>query len=60
MYAYLDDQSLRMINAGYTGIEFAEQIETLPPGLRDHWYNRGYYGSMSHNLKAVYQRYTGW
>lgn len=60
MYGYLNDQALRLIDAGYTGIEIAEQLEQLPPGLGDHWYNRGYYGSMSHNLKAVYQRYIGW
>ncbi|MEU7182509.1 MULTISPECIES: alkyl/aryl-sulfatase [Streptomyces] len=60
MYGYLNDQSLRMINAGYTGIEISEQLQTLPSGLGDHWYDRGYYGSVSHNLKAVYQRYMGW
>ncbi|QEU89628.1 alkyl/aryl-sulfatase [Streptomyces kanamyceticus] len=60
MYGYLNDQSLRMINAGYTGIEISDRLEALPEGLRDHWYNQGYYGSMSHNLKAVYQRYMGW
>ncbi|MFJ5953942.1 alkyl/aryl-sulfatase [Streptomyces noursei] len=60
MYGYLNDQSLRLINDGRTGIEISEELQDLPPGLRDHWYNRGYYGSMSHNLKAVYQRYMGW
>lgn len=60
MYGYLNDQSLRLINTGHTGIEIAEQLQELPPGLNDHWYNRGYYGSMSHNTKAVYQRYMGW
>ncbi|MFE0173327.1 alkyl/aryl-sulfatase [Streptomyces sp. NPDC059002] len=60
MYAYLNDQSLRLINDGYTGPEISQQLETLPPGLRDHAYNQGYYGSMSHNTKAVYQRYMGW
>ena len=24
------------------------------------WHARGYYGSVSHNVKAVYQRYMGW
>ncbi|MFB7909726.1 alkyl/aryl-sulfatase [Kitasatospora sp. NPDC056076] len=60
MYGYLNDQTLRLINAGQTGTEIAEELKTLPPGLDDHWYNRGYYGSVSHNLKAVYQRYMGW
>ncbi|KOT89488.1 alkyl/aryl-sulfatase [Streptomyces sp. NRRL F-5755] len=60
MYAYLNDQTLRLINRGYTGIEIAEELQHLPAGLADHWYNQGYYGSLSHNFKAVYQRYMGW
>ncbi|MGB3887486.1 alkyl/aryl-sulfatase [Gordonia sp. (in: high G+C Gram-positive bacteria)] len=59
MYAYLHDQTVRMINAGYTGTEIAEQIQ-LPPELENAWYVRGYYGSVSHNVKAIYQRYMGW
>ncbi|MEF3115317.1 alkyl/aryl-sulfatase [Streptomyces chrestomyceticus] len=60
MYAYLNDQSLRLINRGYTGVEIAEELQHLPAGLAEHWYNQGYYGSLSHNFKAVYQRYMGW
>ncbi|KOT57937.1 MULTISPECIES: alkyl/aryl-sulfatase [Streptomyces] len=60
MYAYLNDQTLRLINRGYTGIEIAEELQHLPAGLADHYYNQGYYGSLSHNFKAVYQRYMGW
>ncbi|MFD7620724.1 alkyl sulfatase dimerization domain-containing protein [Streptomyces sp. NPDC059802] len=60
MYGYLNDQALRMINAGSTGTEIAEQLQVLPSGLNDQRYNQGYHGSMSHNLKAVYQRYMGW
>ncbi|MEV5598321.1 alkyl sulfatase dimerization domain-containing protein [Streptomyces sp. NPDC052496] len=60
MYAYLNDQTLRLINRGYTGIEIAEELRHLPAGLAEHWYNQGCYGSLSHNLKAVYQRYLGW
>ncbi|QLE72756.1 MBL fold metallo-hydrolase [Streptomyces rectiverticillatus] len=60
MYGYLNDQTLRLLNDGYTGIEIAEKLRELPPGLGNHWYDRGYYGSLSHNLKAVYQRYMGW
>jgi alkyl sulfatase BDS1-like metallo-beta-lactamase superfamily hydrolase len=58
-YKYLHDQSVRLMNAGFTAEEIAEQI-TLPPALADKWYNRGYYGTMAHNAKAVYQRYLGW
>lgn len=59
LYAYLHDQTLRLLNRGYTGIEIAEMIE-LPPALQEAWHTHGYYGSISHNVKAVYQRYMGW
>ena len=59
LYAYLHDQTLRLLNQGYTGIEIAEMIE-LPPALESAWHARGYYGSVSHNVKAIYQRYMGW
>jgi alkyl sulfatase BDS1-like metallo-beta-lactamase superfamily hydrolase len=58
-YKYLHDQSVRMLNHGLTGDEIAAQI-ALPPSLARNWYNRGYYGSMSFNSRAVYQRYMGW
>lgn len=59
LYAYLHDQTLRMLNQGLVGAEIAERIE-LPPALEDVWSTRGYYGSVSHNVKAIYQRYLGW
>ncbi|WP_327668073.1 MULTISPECIES: alkyl sulfatase dimerization domain-containing protein [unclassified Streptomyces] len=59
LYGYLHDQSLRLINKGWTGIEIAEHLQ-LPPALEKVWNTRGYYGSVSHNLKAIYQRYMGW
>jgi alkyl sulfatase BDS1-like metallo-beta-lactamase superfamily hydrolase len=59
IYAYLHDQTLRMLNKGLTGPEIAEQIQ-LPPALENAWNARGYYGSVSHNVKAIYQRYLGW
>ncbi|MGW5386708.1 alkyl/aryl-sulfatase [Nocardia sp. NPDC003963] len=59
MYAYLHDQTLRLTNEGYTGTEIAERFE-FPPALDKIWANRGYYGSTSHNVKAIYQRYMGW
>ena len=58
-YKYLHDQSVRLMNAGFTGPEIAEVLK-LPDVLRRQWFNRGYYGTMSHNAKAVYQRYMGW
>jgi alkyl sulfatase BDS1-like metallo-beta-lactamase superfamily hydrolase len=59
MYLYLHDQTLRMINQGYNGAEIAELLET-PPALAQQWHTHGYYGSVSHNVKAIYQRYMGW
>jgi alkyl sulfatase BDS1-like metallo-beta-lactamase superfamily hydrolase len=59
LYAYLHDQTLRMLNNGATGGEIAEDFR-LPPALDDAWHARGYYGSVSHNVKAIYQRYLGW
>jgi len=59
LYAYLHDQTLRMINQGYQGAEIAETLQ-LPPALENAWHARGYYGSVSHNIKAIYQRYMGW
>ena len=58
-YKYLHDQSVRLLNEGLNGDEIAAQI-VLPPSLAKDWYNRGYYGSMSFNSRAVYQRYMGW
>ncbi|UYO97312.1 MBL fold metallo-hydrolase [Microbacterium sp. M28] len=59
LYGYLHDQTLRMLNQGMTGAEIAEDIQ-LPPVLEHAWHARGYYGSVSHNVKAIYQRYMGW
>lgn len=59
LYAYLHDQTLRLLNDGLTGPEIAEEL-TLPPALENSWHARGYYGSLNHNIKAVYQRYLGW
>ena len=59
LYGYIHDQALRLLNKGYVGAEIAEHLE-LPPSLEREWHCRGYYGSIYHNLKAVYQRYLGW
>jgi alkyl sulfatase BDS1-like metallo-beta-lactamase superfamily hydrolase len=58
-YKYLHDQTVRLMNAGYTDREIAEQVR-LPPSLAARWFNHGYYGTMMHNSRAVYQRYMGW
>ena len=58
-YKYLHDQSVRMMNKGMTQAEIAEAIKP-PPAISGQWFNKGYYGTYSHNSKAVYQRYLGW
>ncbi|MEE4496207.1 alkyl/aryl-sulfatase [Streptomyces sp. BE230] len=59
-YAYLHDQTVRLMNQGLTSAEIAEELAEYPPQLAAVWHARGYYGSLSHNSKAVYQRYMGW
>ncbi len=59
LYAYLHDQTLRLLNQGHTGTEIAETMQ-MPPALERAWHTHGYYGSVSHNVKAIYQRYMGW
>ncbi len=59
LYAYIHDQTLRLLNKGHVASEIAEQFE-LPPSLEREWHCRGYYGSLNHNVKAVCQRYLGW
>ena len=58
-YKFLHDQTVRLMNQGYVGAEIANRI-ALPPVLAREWFNRGYYGTMSFNSRAVYQRYMGW
>jgi alkyl sulfatase BDS1-like metallo-beta-lactamase superfamily hydrolase len=61
LYRYLHDQALRLANHGRTITEIAEDLDAaVPQSLAGQWFNRGYYGTTNHNLKAVYQRYLGW
>lgn len=58
-YKYMHDQTLNLINKGHTPVEIAEMIK-LPAEIDKQWYMRGYYGTLNHNVKAIYQRYIGW
>lgn len=58
-YKFIHDQSVRRMNLGQTPTEIAEGLQ-LPPALRADWSVRGFYGTVSHNAKAVYDRYMGW
>jgi alkyl sulfatase BDS1-like metallo-beta-lactamase superfamily hydrolase len=59
LYKYVHDQTIRMVNQGLGPTEIAETL-TMPPGLENDWSARGYYGTISHDSKAVFQRYIGW
>ncbi len=59
LYRYLHDQTLRLANHGYGPAEIAEMLE-LPEGIAGRFANRGYYGSVNHDVKAVYNFYLGW
>ncbi len=59
IYKYIHDQTLRMANFGLTPREISEQLD-FPESLRTNFSTRGYYGTLSHNAKAVYQFYFGW
>jgi len=60
-YRWLHDQTVRRMNRGETMHEIAEGLENAaPPGLAAEWSTHGYYGTVSHNAKAIYQFYLGW
>ncbi|WP_242634308.1 alkyl/aryl-sulfatase [Marinobacter salicampi] len=58
-YKFIHDQTVRLMNQGATPREIADQLQ-LPPELNRDFHNQGYYGTVSHNAKAVYQHYLGW
>lgn len=58
-YKYINDQTLRLANHGYTMTEIAEMIQ-LPKSLKENWSSRGYYGTINHDVKAAYVKYLGW
>ncbi|ABD08837.1 Beta-lactamase-like [Rhodopseudomonas palustris HaA2] len=59
LYKFIHDQSVRLLNHGLTSTEIADKLK-LPPSLAGDFAARGYYGTLSHNAKAVYQFYLGW
>jgi alkyl sulfatase BDS1-like metallo-beta-lactamase superfamily hydrolase len=59
LYQFIHDQAVRLLNQGLTPTEIAEKLR-LPASLAREWSARGYYGTLSHNAKAVYQFYLGW
>ena len=59
LYRVLHDQTVRLMSHGCKAAEIAERLQ-LPPGVAQRWHNRGYYGTVSHNVKAIVQRYLSW
>ncbi|MEZ5177650.1 MAG: alkyl sulfatase dimerization domain-containing protein [Acidimicrobiales bacterium] len=59
LYRWLHDQTMRLANKGLTMVEIAEELD-LAPELEQQFHVRGYYGTVNHNVKAIYQRYLGW
>ena len=59
LYKYVHDQTVRLMNQGFTAPEIAERLE-MPSSLANSWENRDYYGTVRHNAKAIYQKYLGW
>lgn len=58
-YRYVHDRTLFLANRGATLHELADQTAEVPVQARD-FSTRGYYGTLNHDMKAVYQRYFGW
>ncbi|MGO9453993.1 MAG: alkyl/aryl-sulfatase [Candidatus Binataceae bacterium] len=58
-YKFVHDQTVRLMNHGYVGAEIAEMIK-LPDSLNQEWSTHSFYGSLKHNIKAIYQRYLGY
>ena len=57
-YKYIHDQALRLANQGYTPLEAAEVVD-LPPALGRRWFNRGYHGTLHHDVRAVFTKELG-
>jgi alkyl sulfatase BDS1-like metallo-beta-lactamase superfamily hydrolase len=58
-YKFIHDEALRLANHGYRPIEISERV-SFPDTLARSWWNRGYHGTLNHNLKAVFAKELGW
>jgi alkyl sulfatase BDS1-like metallo-beta-lactamase superfamily hydrolase len=58
MYGYLHDKTLNLANKGVTINEIHNQL-AVPEVLAHQWYNRGYHGSYSHNVRGIINKYLG-
>ena len=60
VYRWMHDQTLRLANHGSTPDEISETLTELPGHFTNQSHVRGYYGTVSHNVRSVYNRYLGW
>jgi alkyl sulfatase BDS1-like metallo-beta-lactamase superfamily hydrolase len=58
-YKFIHDQTLHFANMGYTMKELPDLVR-LPQSLANQWAGQGYYGTQSHNVRAVYNFYLGY
>lgn len=58
MYRFIHDRTLGAANRGATLHELPDILAAASLGIDPS--ARGYYGTINHNAKAVYQRYYGW
>jgi alkyl sulfatase BDS1-like metallo-beta-lactamase superfamily hydrolase len=58
MYKYINDQTLNLMNKGYTMDEISNMI-VFPKSLQEYWYTNGFYGQIYMGVKATYQKYLG-
>lgn len=58
MYGFLHDRTLNLANKGVTINEIHNELN-VPDALSKHWYNRGYHGSYSHNVRGIINKYLG-
>jgi alkyl sulfatase BDS1-like metallo-beta-lactamase superfamily hydrolase len=58
MYRFLHDEAVNLLNKGRKAEDLGNATY-FPKGLTNDFGTRGYYGTLSHNLRGVYQYYLG-
>lgn len=59
LYRFVHDEALHLANQGVTPADLSN-ASFVPKGLQQDLSTHGYYGTFSHNLRAVYNYYLGW
>ena len=58
VYRWMHDQTMRLANLGHVPTEIAAELSM--PNEFSESHVQGYYGTVSHNTRSVYNRYLGW